>query len=340
MNVTRRQFMHRAAAAAAVAAELAPAVAASGAEASADPSPLPIIDTHEHLWDVTRLAPPWLKRDDLLNRSFVSRDYIEAIRGLNVVQSVYMEVDMDPAQQLAEAEYVIELCRDAQTPMRAAVIGGRPGDEGFRAYIDRFKGSPYVKGLRQILRPAPGQKGLPVPDRFAAGLRRLGELGMCFDLCIPPHALRDGAQLVDQCPDTRFVLDHCGNADPEAFRRPGSPRKADRQPAHDADQWRRDIAYVAQRKNVVCKISGIVSREVPGQWAPDDLAPIINHCLESFGPDRVMFAGDWPVCTRGATLRQWVEALRQVVRDRSQDQQRKLLHDNALAFYGLPSSGA
>lgn len=337
MSVTRRQFMRHTAAA--VAVQIAPAVGASGAaEDSSSPFP-PVIDTHEHLWDVDRLAPPWLKRGEPLNRSFVSRDYIEAIRGLGVVQSVYMEVDMDPAQQSAEAEYVIELCRGAQTPMRAAVIGGRPGDDGFRAYIDRFKGSPYVKGVRQILRPAPGQKGLPVPERFAAGLRRLGELGMCFDLCIPPHALRDGAQLIDECPDTRFVLDHCGNADPEAFRRAGSGRKTARQPAHDADQWRRDIAHVAQRKNVVCKISGIVSREVPGQWTPDDLAPIINHCLDSFGPDRVMFAGDWPVCTRGATLRQWVEALRQVVRDRSPDHQRKLFHDNALAFYSLSRTG-
>ena len=68
---------------------------------------------------------------------------------------------------------------------------------------------------------------------------------------------------------------------------------------------------------------------------PNDLAPIINHCLEVFGPDRVMFAGDWPVCTGVATLRQWVHALKQVVQSRSIEQRRKLFCDNAVRVYGL-----
>jgi predicted TIM-barrel fold metal-dependent hydrolase len=91
---------------------------------------------------------------------------------------------------------------------------------------------------------------------------------------------------------------------------------------------------MAKRKNVICKISGIVG-SVPPKWSADDLAPVINHCLDSFGPDRVVFGGDWPVCTKGATYRQWVEALREVIRPRSESQQRKLLSENAIKFYGL-----
>ena len=67
----------------------------------------------------------------------------------------------------------------------------------------------------------------------------------------------------------------------------------------------------------------------------DDLAPIVNHCLDAFGPERVMFGGDWPVVRRAATYRQWVEALRSIVRNRSREQQQRLMHDNALRFYGL-----
>ena len=85
---------------------------------------------------------------------------------------------------------------------------------------------------------------------------------------------------------------------------------------------------------VMCKISGIVVQARPG-WRPDDLAPVINHCLASFGPDRVMFAGDWPVCTRAATFRQWVEALQAIVRERPLQERRKLFHDNAVRFYGI-----
>jgi len=85
----------------------------------------------------------------------------------------------------------------------------------------------------------------------------------------------------------------------------------------------------------VCKISGIVARMPKGEWQPEQLAPVIDHCLDAFGPDRVMFASDWPVCTLGASLREWVEALKQIVSDRPPAEQRKLFHDNAVKFYRL-----
>jgi L-fuconolactonase len=176
---------------------------------------------------------------------------------------------------------------------------------------------------------------LAAPDDLLRGLRLLGEWGMCFDLCIPPTALADGARLIGRCGDTRFVLDHCGNADPKAFRAGRASVQPAHGPTHDPKQWRRDIELVARHQNVVCKISGIVSQLDRGQWTADDLAPIVNHCLDTFGPERVMFAGDWPVCTRGASLGQWVEALKAIVGSRAATQQRQLFHDNAVRFYGL-----
>ncbi len=83
------------------------------------------------------------------------------------------------------------------------------------------------------------------------------------------------------------------------------------------------------------KVSGIIASVTPGQWTPDELAPIVNHTLEAFGPDRVMFGGDWPVCTLGASYRQWFDALRQIVADRSESEQRRLFYDNAVRHYRL-----
>src|SRR5204862_6564644 len=105
--------------------------------------------------------------------------------------------------------------------------------------------------------------------------------------------------------------------------------------AKDRTQWQKDIGEVAKRKNVVGKVSGIVASAAPGKWTADDLAPIVNHTLEVFGPDRVMFGGDWPVCTLAASYRQWVEALKAIVKERKEEEQRKLFHDNAVKFYGL-----
>ena len=295
----------------------------------------PIVDTHVHLWDRSRLLPPWLKPGEPLCRSYLPTDYQQAIAGLNIVKSVYMEVAMDPADEVAEAENVIAVCRGRATPIQWAVIGGRPASAGFRRYLLPFKGSPCIKGVRQLLRTPSELQLLAAPDDLVRGLRLLGEWGMCFDLCVPPTALADGARLIGRCGETRFVLDHCGNADPRAFRRGGQSAASEPGPTHDPQQWRRDIEQIARHKNVVCKISGLVSQLVPGQWTADDLAPIVNHCLDTFGPERVMFAGNWPVCTKGASLRQWVEALKAIVGPRGPADQRRLFHDNAVRFYEL-----
>ena len=104
----------------------------------------------------------------------------------------------------------------------------------------------------------------------------------------------------------------------------------------DRSQWQKGMRDIAQHKNVVCKVSGIVASAEPGKWTADDLAPIVNTTLTLFGPDRVMFGGDWPVCTKAATYKQWVTALKEIVSERREEDQRKLFCGNAVRFYGLP----
>jgi predicted TIM-barrel fold metal-dependent hydrolase len=281
---------------------------------------IPIVDTHQHLWDLNRFRLPWIRPGDVLARSFVSRDYQEATAGLNVVKSIYMEVDLAPDQQTAEAEYVLDICKSGGGPMAAVVIAGLPAAPGFRDYLARFQDSPYVKGVRQVLHVPSTPAGYCLHPAFVKGIQLLGDLGKTFDLCVRPAELLDAARLIDACPGTRFILDHCGNAEVQA---------------RDRLQWARDIAAVAQRPNVVGKISGIIASAKPGAWTMEDLAPIVNHTMDVFGPDRVMFGGDWPVCTRAATLRQWVDALRAIGHNRPAEEQHKLFHDNAMRFYGL-----
>jgi predicted TIM-barrel fold metal-dependent hydrolase len=310
--MNRRQFLH---------SSLAVACAAGTARAETTRDAMPIVDTHQHLWDLAKFKLPWIAKGSSLARSFLLEDYRKATEGLNVVKTVYMEVDVDPSQQDAEADHVLDLCRRfAETRMAAAVISGRPAADGFKKYISRFKDSKYIKGIRQVLHGEGTKRGYGLEAKFLKGIQLLGELGLSFDLCLRPGELLDGAKIIDACPATRFILDHCGNANVQA---------TDRSP------WEKDIAAVARRKNVVCKVSGIVASAKPGAWTADDLAPIVNHTLEVFGPDRVMFGGDWPVCTLAATFRQWVEALRAIVRSRKDEEQRKLFHDNAVKLYGL-----
>ncbi|MCR4411098.1 MAG: amidohydrolase family protein [Thermoguttaceae bacterium] len=329
LTCTRRDFVRSSAAGcAALAAQV---LLAAEPKPMSDASVLPVVDTHQHLWDLKRLRLPWLDSAGPLNRSYLMSDYLEATAGLGVVQAVYMEVDVAADQKLAEAEWIVGICQRKEGPTRAAVIGGLVGTEEFPPYIRRFKGSPFVKGVRHLLFRPETRGGRCLDKTFVEHVRLLGELGMSFDICIAAEELADGVKLVDACPGTRFILDHCGNADVKRFIASATDASARRY----KEQWRRDIAAMASRKNVVCKISGIVASAPKDQWRADDLAPIVEHCLATFGPDRVMFGGDWPVCTRAATYRQWVEALRQIVRARSEADNRRLFAENAIRFYGL-----
>jgi L-fuconolactonase len=326
MSATRRRFLGQT-----VAASLAAGWTAAGgpfAGGSDDRQPPVIVDTHQHLWDLAKLKPPWLARaPEVLRRNYRTREYLEATRGLNV-RAIYMEVDLDPAQHVAEAEHVVGLCRSDDHPTIAAVVGGRPASPGFAKYAAWLITKPEIKGVRQVLHGSRTKPGFCRTAEFIRGVRLLGEKGLSFDLCMRPAELGDGLELARQCPDTRFIVDHCGNADPKAFRAITDEQER----WHDADQWRRDMGALAERPNVICKISGIVAR-VPENWAAEHLSPIVNHCLEVFGPDRVVFGGDWPVCLRGATLRQWIDALAQIIAERPVEQQKKLWQTNAEQFY-------
>lgn len=307
----RREFLKQSA---------ATCTALAAAHVQAGEQPLPIVDTHLHLWDLNRFRLPWIRKGAPLNRSYVMKDFLTAVEGLNVVKAVYMEVDVEVSQQRAEAEYVFEICRQNNTPMKAAVISGRPASDDFRKYLEGFKRNQYLKGVRQVLHVEGTPPGFCLAPNFVRGIRVLGDMGLSFDLCMRSTDLADGIKLVEACPNTRFILDHCGNMNVQG---------------KDRTQWQRDMERMARAKNVVCKVSGIVASARPEKWTADDLAPIINHTLQSFGPERVMFGGDWPVCTLAATYRQWVEALKTIVRQRPAAEQRKLFHDNATRFYGL-----
>jgi L-fuconolactonase len=281
---------------------------------------IPIIDTHQHLWDLSKLRLNWLTEDHPLAKNHLMGDYLRETEGLNIVKTIYMEVDADGGSLLDEAEYALDLCAREDNPMVGAVIGGRLASPEFGMYVERFAGNPYIKGMRQCIHVDSTPPRFCLTPEFIKGIRLLGDVGLRFDICIRAGELLDAAYLAELCQNTQFILDHCGNANVQA---------------EDISQWERDIAEVARRENVVCKISGIIASAKPGHWKPSDLAPIILHCLDVFGPDRVMFASDWPVCTQTATLRQWVGALQTIVEDLPEADQRKLFGGNAERVYGV-----
>jgi predicted TIM-barrel fold metal-dependent hydrolase len=308
----RREFLAAGAAAAAL-----PTVAKDS------PKMLPVIDTHQHLWDLSRVKLGWLKKGSALDASYTPKEYAAATDGLNVVKAVYMEVDVVPEDKQKEVDYVVALCESGKTPTCAGVLGGVITSDGFAKYAAQFKGSKYVKGIRQVMQSDSTPPGTCLKPEVVKNVRLLGELGLSFDLCVRPKELPDFIKLVDECPDTRFILDHCGN--PQA-----------KWTNDEWDGWRKNMAEMAKRKHVVCKVSGfVVNGWEKGKWKPDDLAPAVNGTIDAFGWDRVMFGGDWPVVLNAGSYKDWLTALRAIIADRPEADQKKLLHDNAAKVYGI-----
>jgi L-fuconolactonase len=280
-----------------------------------------IVDPHFHIWDLERFRLPWLDgAGPTLKRTFTIDDYRAAIAGLGVSQSVYVEVSVRPDQRRAEADFATGLC-DGR-PTAAVVVGGAPGTDDFAPYIRKLAEGKPVHGVRASL-----AKGKSRDAKLVEDVRLLGKLGLSFDLLWDGQNLPEAADLVAAAPGTRFILDHCGNASTTWFA-PGADGKA-------ADRWRRGIEAVAGHPNVSCKISGVAESGPAEMATPERVSPIVNHCLDSFGADRVMFASNWPVCLKSITIAKWVEMLRGITSGRGEGFGQKLFLANAAKWYRL-----
>lgn len=277
-----------------------------------------LIDAHQHLWDLTLFSYTWCQDIPALNRSFRMADYLEATRGLDLGKSVHVEADVDELYMQQETRYILALAEQEDNPLSGVVACGRPEYPDFRSYLDQIADHPKLKGIRRILHTQPDELGQS--RRFIENVRALQEYGLSFDICVRADQLPIAIHLARSAPGVSFILDHCG-----------VPRVKEQ----ELDPWRSDMREMSQFPNVVCKVSGLVAYADPEQWTPEDLRPFVEHTIECFGWDRVLFGSDWPVCTLSATLKEWVDALLFLTREAGEANQRKLFHDNAERIYRL-----
>ncbi|WP_438482619.1 amidohydrolase family protein [Oleiharenicola lentus] len=273
-----------------------------------------LIDTHQHLWDLQRFPYSWCAGIPVLNRSFVLADYVAASANTEISKTIFMECDVDEPHALDEARHIQALA-DANSSIAGIVASGRPERDGFRAHLEALATLPKLRGVRRVLHTQPD--ALSGDSRFVENLRLLPEFGLTFDLCLLARQLSVGLDLVQKLPEVTFILDHCGVPDVKS---------------RAFDPWRNDIRMLAAQPNVICKISGLVAY-ADAQWTTADLEPWFNHVIACFGWDRVVWGGDWPVCTLGAPLSRWVETTHALTRHASDDQRAKLYHLNAERIY-------
>jgi len=279
----------------------------------------PIIDSHVHLWDPARIPLRWASRAPALNKRQLMSEYDEACGAVEVAAMVFMECDVIADRHLDEAIMVSEIAQHA--PRLKAIVAHAPLEKGEEVAedLDALARLPQLRGIRRILQDEADIQAV-LDDKFIAALNLLPRNNLHFEICIYHHQLGAIVDLVRRLPNVTFMLDHIAKP----------PIRAG-----TIEPWRTRIAELAAVPNVMCKLSGLATEADHDNWQPADLRPYIDHVVDSFGFDRLIFGSDWPVLTMAGSLPQWVAVLDEALSGASEDELRYFWVENAEAFYRL-----
>ncbi|MCB1487230.1 MAG: amidohydrolase family protein [Bauldia sp.] len=280
-----------------------------------------IVDSHVHLYDPGVLDFPWMKNAPKLQRPYLPDDFRRLTEGVDVDMLVFVEVDVAPDRHLEEARWVAKLA-ESEPELVRGMVAAIPLEKGeaVRADLEAYAEIGIARGVRRLIERHLDEPGWALQDDFVAAVRLLPEYGFTFDICILHPQLADTIELVRRCPDVDFVIDH--------IAKPGIRDGL-------VEPWKSELEEIAGFPNVACKISGVVTEAHHDRWTEAEVIPYIEHTIECFGFDRVMFGGDWPVSELATPYKRWVDVVDKVVAGASEADRRKLYRDNAIAFYRL-----
>jgi predicted TIM-barrel fold metal-dependent hydrolase len=295
----------------------------------------PIVDAHQHFWDLDRNYLPWLCDQprasfrygdySALRRNYLPADYFRDSARHDVVMSVYVETEWDPADPVGETRWLQEIARDAGFP-HAIVAQARLDRADVGEVLAGHAAYPQVRGIRhkpraaetpdKVERGAPGSMGDP---NWRRGYALLARHGLSFDLQTPWWHLAEAADLARDFPNTQIILNHTG-------------LPSDRS-EQGLEAWRKAMRTLAQQPNVACKISGLGQPGLP--WTVASNRPVVLDTIAIFGVERCMFASNFPVDSLVADFDTIFDGFRTIVADLGAAGQAALFHDNAVRFYRL-----
>jgi predicted TIM-barrel fold metal-dependent hydrolase len=275
------------------------------------------IDTHLHLIEPERFSYDWTAGfPALAGQAFRVEEYRAAAAQSAISEAIFMEVDVPGYESSAEAAFFCSLAEDPANRISGVIAACRPELSDFTAQLEATA-HPRLVGYRRVLHTQPDE--LSTTPLFRENVARIGKVGLTFDLCLLPRQLAAGAALIDACPDTRFILDHCGVPDIASG---------------DLSLWREQLREISRRPNLACKISGIIAYAA-GEITADTLRPVVEHAIDCFGWDRILWGSDWPVCNLTRDLSTWTHLLDEILAGVSEDELSRLYHRNAREIYDL-----
>jgi L-fuconolactonase len=273
----------------------------------------PRIDSHQHFWRYEPREFAWIDgRMAAIRRDFLPQDLAPLLAaggfdGCIAVQAV---------QSLAETRFLLDCARSH--PFVRGVVGWVDlRSQEVEVQLREFARDPHFVGVRHVVQSEPDPRFLLQPD-FVRGIAALAPFDLAYDLLLFPHQLPAAVELCARFPRQRFVLDHLAK-----------PRIA----AGEREPWASDLQRLALLPNVACKLSGMVTEADWQRWTPAGLQPFVDAALAAFGPDRLLFGSDWPVCLCASDHARWVDAAAALLAALSPAQRAAVFGGNAARWY-------
>lgn len=272
------------------------------------------IDAHQHYWAPARGDYGWLTPDlGLLFRDYGPTDLAPDLKRHGIDGTVLVQA----APSLAETRYMLDIARE--TPSVLGVVGWFDfADSASLHAAQALCEDPLLVGFRPMIQDNADENWM-LRDDLGAAFRFLIDRGLTFDALTLPRHLRNLLALAERHPDLAIVIDHGSK-----------PRIAER----GFDDWAADMRRLARNSSALVKLSGLVT-EASADWSGADLAPYVDLLLDAFGPQRVMFGSDWPVCLQASGYARWIETAEGFIAHLTDFERAAIMGANAQRFYGL-----
>ena len=274
-----------------------------------------LLDTHQHLVYSEQVGYAWTAGiPALANQSFEVEEYARITAGKGVSGTLFMETGADDYQ--LETRLIARLAADPDNKIVGMIASCRPEDgSGYDQWLEECADMPVV-GYRRILHVVDDE--LSRGETFRANIRKLGSRNLTFDMCFRARQLPIATGLARSCENTRLILNHCGVPDIAGG---------------ELDPWKQDITELAKCSNVVCKISGVLAYCAVGTASKETIGPYIDHVIDAFGADRLVWGSNWPVVNMASGLEDWLEITHDILRRASTHEAEKIANGTASRIY-------
>jgi L-fuconolactonase len=272
------------------------------------------IDSHQHFWQYNTTDYGWMSDEhQVIRKDFLPDD----IKPLLDAGSINGTIAVQARQILEETDFLLELA--SQHSFIKGVVGWIPlCDSSVEDHLAHYAANQNIVGFRHVVHDEPDDDFILRPD-FNAGVKALIRYDLCYDILIFEKHLPQTIQFVDKHPNLPMVVDHIAK-----------PRI---QKAEFDHAWAKNIHQLGERDHVYCKLSGMVTEVRDETWDMALLKPYLDVVLEAFGPQRLMFGSDWPVCLLKSEYLRWLDALTHLIDPLTVSEKEAIMGGTAAGFY-------